>query len=1349
MAKGKKKKSVNNTGATGGKKPLVSVILTSYNHGEYICAAIESVLNQTFTDYELLIVDDGSRDDSREKIKSYNDPRIKLFLYEENRGTVIAINEVIKSAQGKYIAVHHSDDMWTPTKLEKQIAYLEEHEECSGCFTWVNFIDENGEIYEPDKSDSYSKIFEQENKSRAQWLNYFFYQSNCLCHPSAVVRRAAYENYRLLDLHGYWQLPDYLMWIRLCFNAEIYIMPERLTLFRLRRTRQENFSAISFEKLVRQELEFSFIVKEFVNRFDDDKFFLEVFPEAERYVVDGQINRRYALARMCLARKDTAQSSFRLVGLNLLKDLLSSAEDAAQIKKLYGYDEKSYLHDGASYDVFNLSKTLATLDTELFIFTDEYKRVGDKIISIDGEKKFYCRFDFTSDEPITAIRFDPDKKNISAKINRVLINGAAQKSCRDNAAQESDGFRRFLTSDPQFIFDVDGIKGRVTVEIFGEIEENFTGKLDAKITEISTKAERLAQEVDELNQKINELNYTNLTLQNNAARLEKSNAKMERQLDEVIAANTDLQIANEQLRQEQKMKLPKSWMSNPYLYRLNRWLDYDSEDKSLAVLRLFSKMLPVNGDTKDVLKDKFYTTFAPFLKNSARYKIWRMARVEPTENIVVKMYEIQGTLNFFKEEHFEQPGKIAIQAHIFYLDLLEEMADYCANMPYKFDALISIVDDSAIKQINSVFGKIPNVDRVIVRVVPNRGRDVAPFLVGFGDIIPEYDFVLHIHSKKSLYAGSEQKKWRSALFSSLIGSEKSIRRIFKAFVDDEDVGVIYPAPSENIPYPSFTWLSNLAVGQKLLERTKIEPNRTSYFDFPAGTMFWARTRALKKFFQIGLTFEDFPKEGGQNDGTIAHAFERSILLAARTEGMKYYEFDPLTSAYSINFGSKNLWQYYGRTPKEVHECIINPPKIVSFDLFDTLLMRYVAKPEHVNEIINIKVNKFLGCEIDFPKVRREAEEEAQRINGKNVTLNDIYKSFGLLTGFDYKICDKILNLEIETEINLALPREEIVELMKYAIELSKQIWITEDTCLQTPDVDRLLRKCGITDYDKLMLSCETGLRKDNATLWEYLVGKNFTSPLKFMHIGDNESADIQMSCDRHICGYHLMSAINLFGQTPIGRILLEHIGGNMSLYSGICLGIILAKKFHNPFRLNAMYTDGTNCLILKDFRELGYWLYGVPLLTFMLWLSAQVKADEVKSLLFTARAGNLRDLYQLVTEELNIPMILVESGDEAGDCNAVVDLTEYRLGDGRRVSFTEEIDNAALLEKILTAPSGNDEAANEIRDGAIEFFEDVTEIFGDILSFVPIDKNLVNAWLIAFDGDKNIIAQNLKDTLNF
>ncbi|MBE8952969.1 MAG: glycosyltransferase [Quinella sp. 1Q7] len=1170
--------------------PTVSIILTSYNHAAYIAAAIDSALNQTFADFELLIVDDGSADSSRDIIRSFDDARIKTFLYEVNRGPADAIREAVQSARGKYVAVHHSDDLWAADKLARQVAYLEANPNCAACFTRVEFIDERGDTFTPAEHDFYREIFEQPNRTRTEWLNYFFRNTNCLCHPSAMVRREVYAEILRADVHGFWQLPDYLMWIRLCFRAEIFILPERLTKFRLRRERQENFSATTFDKQVRAELEYTFVAREFVESFTDDEFFLQVFPEARRFIIGGEFNRRFALAQLLLSRTGIAESAFRLTGLTLLKNLLAEPVDAAQIKKLYGYDDKAFLRDGGTFDAFNLSTRLNVLHAEIFAGDDtEFTLAAAKVIDVDAGGNFYGRIAFELERPAKYLRLDPDNKSVAVKLKRVLINGKSREISTTNAFEVVDGFHRFLTRDPQIVFDVGSLSGRVTIELFGSTEADYLDALNRTITDLRAENKRLAAQV----------------------------AELRRQMAELLNSN--------------------SWRLTEPLRDFRQWLDIGGKDKALAVGRLFYKALPLGDDTKSALKDKFYTRLAPVLKNTQRYRNWERSRILPGAATAVQMYFAQGAENFLREELFDQPGKIAIQAHIFYADLLEEMATYCAKMPYKFDALISIVDADIADKVRAAFEKIPNAEKIIVRVVPNRGRDVAPLVVGFGDVLPAYDFMLHIHSKKSLYTGSEQQNWRQYLFDALIGSAERIRKIFRAFVDDETVGVIYPRPADNVPYSAFTWLSNRAAGMELLRRTGIAPNVTDYFDFPAGTMFWARTRAVQKFFAAGLTIDDFPPEHGQNDGTIAHAFERSILLAALTEDMKYYEFDPTTEAHSVNMGSKNLWQYFGRTAAEVREFVIAPTEIVTFDVFDTLIMRTVARPAHVNEIIGLKVADLLGRDIDFPKLRLAAEARAREVCGRDVTLDDVYKNFSALSGLDAATCEKIRELEISTEVKLCVPRTEVVELFNHARAVGKQVWLISDMYMQTRDLERLLSKCGVAGFDRLLISCETGLRKDTAAIWDDLAAKNFNDPKKLTHIGDNETSDIQLSSDRKFGAYHLMSAFNLFSQVPFGRSLIEQLGGKLSLYAGICLGVALAKKFQSPFRLHDALTRGSNRLVVFDFRELGYWFYGAPLLTFMLWLIQRSRADKIRRLIFLARDGYfLQPLYKFVTELLKL-----------------------------------------------------------------------------------------------------------------
>lgn len=105
---------------------MVSIITPCYNSSKYIGEMIESILNQTYTDWELLITDDCSTDNSREIVQEYckKDPRIKLFVLNKNSGAGIARNNSIKQAKGRYIAFCDSDDLWVESKLDKQLEFI-------------------------------------------------------------------------------------------------------------------------------------------------------------------------------------------------------------------------------------------------------------------------------------------------------------------------------------------------------------------------------------------------------------------------------------------------------------------------------------------------------------------------------------------------------------------------------------------------------------------------------------------------------------------------------------------------------------------------------------------------------------------------------------------------------------------------------------------------------------------------------------------------------------------------------------------------------------------------------------------------------------------------------------------------------------------------------------------------------------------------------------------------------------------------------------------------------------------------------------------------------------------------
>src|SRR5215208_896570 len=128
--------------------PKVSVILTCYNSEKYLREAIESALNQSFKDFELIIWYDESTDNSWNIIAEYVDERIRVFRHKGNQFVAHFQKAISEAARGQYLAIHHSDDVWETDKLEKQVAFLDAHPEIGAVFTKVLIIGENSELFE-------------------------------------------------------------------------------------------------------------------------------------------------------------------------------------------------------------------------------------------------------------------------------------------------------------------------------------------------------------------------------------------------------------------------------------------------------------------------------------------------------------------------------------------------------------------------------------------------------------------------------------------------------------------------------------------------------------------------------------------------------------------------------------------------------------------------------------------------------------------------------------------------------------------------------------------------------------------------------------------------------------------------------------------------------------------------------------------------------------------------------------------------------------------------------------------------------------------------------------------------
>lgn len=124
--------------------PVVSVVIPIFNRERYLAQAMDSILAQTLTDFELLMVDDGSSDSSCEIVRAYTDPRIRLIRHERNRGVAAARNTGITEARGRYLAFLDSDDVAYPDRLQRQVEFLDRHPDYAAVGAWIDWMDEDG-----------------------------------------------------------------------------------------------------------------------------------------------------------------------------------------------------------------------------------------------------------------------------------------------------------------------------------------------------------------------------------------------------------------------------------------------------------------------------------------------------------------------------------------------------------------------------------------------------------------------------------------------------------------------------------------------------------------------------------------------------------------------------------------------------------------------------------------------------------------------------------------------------------------------------------------------------------------------------------------------------------------------------------------------------------------------------------------------------------------------------------------------------------------------------------------------------------------------------------------------------
>lgn len=212
--------------------PAISVIMPVYNCEQYIEDSILSVLDQSFSNFELIIIDDASDDNTLKIIKKLNDPRIKLIEKPRNTGYTNSLNMGLKLAEGEFIARMDGDDICLLNRFEKQLAFMRSHPDVIVCGTGYSVIGKEDIKLNPESHEE---------------IKLELLRGNCIVHPSAFIKKSILQKYKLFYDDQMEPSEDYDLWIRLLGYGKLHNLPEALIKYRV------HVNSVSRKKAKQQE----------------------------------------------------------------------------------------------------------------------------------------------------------------------------------------------------------------------------------------------------------------------------------------------------------------------------------------------------------------------------------------------------------------------------------------------------------------------------------------------------------------------------------------------------------------------------------------------------------------------------------------------------------------------------------------------------------------------------------------------------------------------------------------------------------------------------------------------------------------------------------------------------------------------------------------------------------------------------------------------------------------------------------------------------------------------------------------------------------------------------------------
>lgn len=576
--------------------------------------------------------------------------------------------------------------------------------------------------------------------------------------------------------------------------------------------------------------------------------------------------------------------------------------------------------------------------------------------------------------------------------------------------------------------------------------------------------------------------------------------------------------------------------------------------------------------------------------------------------------------------------QVGIMVHVFYPDLLDELAADLAHMPVPFVLMVSVVDESARDSAMSHLQDLPRVQALHVRVVENRGRDIAPLLVTFREEILALDILCHLHTKKSLYTGSEQDRWRRYLMDALLGSPQRVAWILGVFQAMPALGMIYPENYPSVPLWAHTWLGNAGIAREWGPQLGIAIDATAYFDYPAGSMFWARVEALRPLYELGLKTRSFPVESGQNDGTLQHALERFLGLVPGRQHMASGILAADGSLRLFREGSRNRDAYFTAPLAEKIAFAAVEARIVSFDIFDTLVLRPFLSPSGARAWLAHVMEKQFGI-THFAELRERAEAAARNTAGHDVDSTAIYQALARLPGMQQQPVTRMRDLELDMEQHLLRPRPAAVEAAQALVRSGHRVMALSDMYLDAHTLRRVLPHAVTQPLAAIHVSCDTHWRKDTGDAWRHMPRTEGIEPRHWLHVGDNEHADVQRPLAMgFIHPVHVLRPAALLDAVPALRSLRLPTADGSRWMDQLWLGLV-ANRFTELADRQPEAFGKT--VTVDDPETLGYTVLGPLVTSYVAWLGRLALQQGMQHIAFLSREGCLlQRIYRRMQESV-------------------------------------------------------------------------------------------------------------------